>query len=343
MALDHLPVIVSGNNFVTLPGGEKLANWAVDFTPPNALYNASALRGTNVSTVSPAVGQTLVYDGISYTPSTLVAAAGVTDHGALTGLLDNDHPQYALLSAILNHFTGAVEVSGGIDVTGGAQFTGDIQGNNDIHITGNLTVTGVHNLSSDASSIRGVAISSTINPMDGGVFMYSGTRLTLMPTYGTAFPSGAPHGFEFTRPDLSADGPYTFRRDVGRSAWLATDGFELVATDFSSVSTGEHLSYPGGTKMAASAGYFIPYNFVVTGAICWQNTSVSSVTFRLRRNGTLVANAVISAGNTQQSTWNTNSLCPACLLSSDTYAITVTLGTPTSGLGVRFLCKRIAY
>src|SRR3990170_6031808 len=35
-----------------------------------------------------------VYDGASWTPLTAGGGGGVTDHGALTGLTDDDHPQY---------------------------------------------------------------------------------------------------------------------------------------------------------------------------------------------------------------------------------------------------------
>lgn len=41
-------------------------------------------------------GQALVYD--HGTGNFVYASAGITDHGALTGLADNDHPQYVLVS-----------------------------------------------------------------------------------------------------------------------------------------------------------------------------------------------------------------------------------------------------
>lgn len=62
-----------------------------------AQWNASALRGTSLSaTLVPLAGQGLIYNGSVWTASTISVGGGVTDHGALTGLADDDHPQYVL-------------------------------------------------------------------------------------------------------------------------------------------------------------------------------------------------------------------------------------------------------
>jgi len=72
---------VSATNYLNI--GNTTAKW-----------NASALQGSPVSAnLTPAVNQYLVYDGSVWTASSIV-----TDHGALTGLADNDHPQYVLSS-----------------------------------------------------------------------------------------------------------------------------------------------------------------------------------------------------------------------------------------------------
>lgn len=307
MALDHLPVILSGTNLVRLPGGERLANWSVDFYPANGLYNASALRGTNLSTATPTVGQVLIYDGISYTPSTLII------------------PGSSITPTIGQTLTwnGSMWVGSSLVLPASANHLSPLW---------------------NASALVGYPLSSNMVPMDGGRLTFSSNVWTAMPTYGSSFPSGAPHGFPFTRPDLSSTGPFHFQRDAARNAWLATDSFELVATEYSAVNTGEYLSYPGGTKLGPSAGYHIPYDFVVVEAIMWQASgSVSSVTFRLRRNGSNISNVVISAGNSMQSNWTVNNLAPACLLNTDTYSVAVTLAVPTAGLGVKFKCKRIAH
>jgi len=46
----------------------------------------------DVSTSTPIAGQTLTYDGTNFVPTT--PPTGVTDHGVLTGLADDDHLQY---------------------------------------------------------------------------------------------------------------------------------------------------------------------------------------------------------------------------------------------------------
>lgn len=55
------------------------------------------------------------FDGAAWQP--LTASGGITDHGALTGLLDDDHPQYALTDGTRT-FTGDVTISGGLTVAG---------------------------------------------------------------------------------------------------------------------------------------------------------------------------------------------------------------------------------
>lgn len=50
---------------------------------------------TDVSTSGATNGQSLVYQSGSWSPATVSSGSGgVTDHGALTGLSDDDHPQY---------------------------------------------------------------------------------------------------------------------------------------------------------------------------------------------------------------------------------------------------------
>jgi hypothetical protein len=82
-----------------------------------AQWNASALQSSPLSaTLVPITNQALVYNGSVWTASTIAAGGGggVTDHGALTGLEDNDHPQYVLSatnntlsSTVSNHIASA--------------------------------------------------------------------------------------------------------------------------------------------------------------------------------------------------------------------------------------------
>jgi hypothetical protein len=51
------------------------------------------------SGASPTSGQVLAFDGSAWTPTT-PAGGGVADHGTLTGLTDDDHPQYLLADGV---------------------------------------------------------------------------------------------------------------------------------------------------------------------------------------------------------------------------------------------------
>ena len=61
----------------------------------------------------PSTGDSLVWDGSFWGASAITGGGGVTDHGALTGLSDNDHPQYTLSSTnnALSSLVTSVETS----------------------------------------------------------------------------------------------------------------------------------------------------------------------------------------------------------------------------------------
>jgi hypothetical protein len=80
-----------------------------------------ALRGRPVSATAPTASQVLTWSGTIWEPRN--ATTGVTDHGQLTGLLDDDHQQYLLGNGVreaVNGFavTGTLN-SGVIPVEGG--------------------------------------------------------------------------------------------------------------------------------------------------------------------------------------------------------------------------------
>jgi len=70
-----------------------------------------AIQGTGVSSTAPSSGQALIYSGTVWSPSTL--PSGVTDHGALTGLGDDDHTQYILVGGT-RAFTGNQSMGGNL-------------------------------------------------------------------------------------------------------------------------------------------------------------------------------------------------------------------------------------
>lgn len=69
-----------------------------DLTGLLASAKVVKLLGRALSATPPTVGQVLAWDGTAWVPTT--ASSGVTDHGALTGLLDDDHPQYLLNNGV---------------------------------------------------------------------------------------------------------------------------------------------------------------------------------------------------------------------------------------------------
>lgn len=82
----------------------------------------AALQGWAVSDAAPATGQLLVFDGTQWAPADPSGGGGVTDHGALSGLSEDDHEQYVLADGVrstTNGFavTGALS-SGVIPVEG---------------------------------------------------------------------------------------------------------------------------------------------------------------------------------------------------------------------------------
>lgn len=87
-----LSTIVTPGTTTIAPGA--LPPLAGDVTGSPGSNTVVKVQNIPVSTTDPTIGQVLKFDGSAYTPS--ADAGGVTDHGALTGLLDDDHGQYQL-------------------------------------------------------------------------------------------------------------------------------------------------------------------------------------------------------------------------------------------------------
>lgn len=66
--------------------------------------SVARLQGTAIATTAPVNGQVLTYDGASWTPTT--PAQGVSDHGQLDGLQDDDHAQYLLVDGVRSTHNG---------------------------------------------------------------------------------------------------------------------------------------------------------------------------------------------------------------------------------------------
>jgi hypothetical protein len=125
-----------------------------------SLWTASADGGssggavsslTDVSSgITPAVGDNLVWDGTEWTASADAGGAGATDHGALTGLSDDDHTQYLLQDGTRQ---AAQLISSGI-----------INASGDITTNGNLSAVG--NVSADLGNFTKVDITHDATGVD---------------------------------------------------------------------------------------------------------------------------------------------------------------------------------
>lgn len=107
--------------------------------PQYQLSATNALSGlTDVSAMVPTTGQILIWDGTEWTAST--NPAGVTDHGLLTGLADDDHTQYLL-------------VDGTRDASANLTVSGDLTVGTDLYVSGDTTLSSVLFVSGPATTL----------------------------------------------------------------------------------------------------------------------------------------------------------------------------------------------
>lgn len=88
------------NKLKTVDGsGSGLDADTIDGLHANELSTVASLNDlTDVTISTPSTNQVLLYNGSIWVNGTITS--GVTDHGALTGLSDNDHSQYYLASNV---------------------------------------------------------------------------------------------------------------------------------------------------------------------------------------------------------------------------------------------------
>ncbi len=91
------PTAVPGANFPTATG---------DLSGTYPSLTVGRLQGTPLSATAPTTGQFLSFNGTAWQPTASPSGGGVTSHGALTGLLSDDHPQYLLANGVRNATNG---------------------------------------------------------------------------------------------------------------------------------------------------------------------------------------------------------------------------------------------
>ena len=79
-----------------------------DVTGTYASLVVARLQGQPLAAAAPLSGQVLTFDGAAWMPAApTTGGGGVTAHGALSGLLSDDHPQYLLLNGVRAPRTGS--------------------------------------------------------------------------------------------------------------------------------------------------------------------------------------------------------------------------------------------
>jgi hypothetical protein len=138
-----------------------------------------AVQGTAVSSTAPTTGQALLYSGSAWSPSTL--PSGVTDHGALSGLGDDDHSQYILVGGT-RAFTGNQSI-GGNQLTSLASPTLATDATNKGYVDAAITLAVV----TDHGALAGLGDDDHSQyHTDGRALTWLGTRTTDDLTEGTA-------------------------------------------------------------------------------------------------------------------------------------------------------------
>ena len=186
---------------------------------------------TDANTTGATDGQSLVYQSGTWIPATVTTGGGVTDHGALTGLADDDHPQY------LNNTRGDVRyytksqvdtsLSGKVDTTD-ARLT-------DTRTPTDNTVT-TAKVANDAITEPKLAVSNT--PTSGHILSWNGTALAWV-----AASSGDPSlGGDLTGTASNAQiaAGAIVNADINASAAIAQSKIANLTTDLAGKAATSH-------------------------------------------------------------------------------------------------------
>jgi hypothetical protein len=110
------PVILVSTKVSAAYGNiSELSSVIVSATTYKNLPTSSLSGLADVQFTNPSNGQSLVWSSTRWVASSIAGGPGATDHGALTGLEDNDHPQYVLSStnANLSSLVSNIQTSAG--------------------------------------------------------------------------------------------------------------------------------------------------------------------------------------------------------------------------------------
>lgn len=253
-------------------------------------------------------GYLLFYDGTSWVQVVDANTSGVTDHGALSGLLDDDHPQYLLLDGdrARNPVTGGIDVSDGYLTLPnyadpatqiGSPEIGDIAYDTDDGYVVVYNGTSWVNIGNggDHGTLSGLLDDDhpQYGLLDGnaarnevtGTYDFSDGYL-IAPTY----PS--PPAVNVVDGEVAVVDGVLYAYDGTRSKWLSVDRKQLWGARFANNATNIYLRIQDGVVSFLSS-YRALRDGTITGLVA--NTRIAETwTLEVRINGALSASATLS-------------------------------------------------
>lgn len=269
------------NGTITISGGLRIRE--TDSSPDISIHTLVVTTGT-LTDLGGGVGQLTMVAG---------GGGGVSDHGLLTGLGDDDHPQYSLSNGT-RPFTGAVggitpttpshlTTKGYVDSTHkalvGSSFINVVSGTNTIQITADAivgdsfisVVTGTSTVRLSADAIVGVT---------NNVSVISGTN-TVTVSGITTVTSGIAYINDATR--------------GGKALSVSRQNYPF---SYDGLADGTFLA--AGYAVNTDAGWLIPRNATIVSYTAYFPSGPAGKTFEVRKNNSAVTLSTlsISAGQT---------------------------------------------
>jgi hypothetical protein len=266
-------------------------------------------------------GYLAFYDGSQTMYVALTESGTVSDHGALAGLLDDDHTQYLLLAggAVRNTVTGTINLTGGrlelpSDANPTANFAtpvaGEIAYDSDdgylvvyngsawVNVTNGVQHDTLSGLLDDDHTQYALLTGDSSRNNITGTFNF-GDGYLIAPTYNIAPTTSVIDGA------LAIVDGVMYSYDGTRSKWLSVDRKQYWAARDNGGVSNTYL-YALDSVPTSVTGYRVLRNGTITGLVA-QTSANSTWTLQVRRNGVVTAIATLSlSATTGSQTTTTN-------------------------------------